>query len=112
GPWWVDFEGFQQVKHFALQHGYSVGYSARIYAAVLYEWSEVNGYVRARVLHPMQAWKGRGRQVESTGKDARDLPRMTPMQSVNEVYQLYLPGIGGRQSITDTALQVLDWKSI
>jgi hypothetical protein len=98
GPWWFEYEPFQQIKHFGLRHGYSLSYSARIHAAILFEWSDVNGVVRAQVQQPLQAWKGRGRQVHSTGADPRDLPRMTPMQSVNEVYQLFIPGLhpGGR----------------
>ena len=106
GAWWMEFESFQQIRHFALRHGYSFSYAARLFAAILYEWSEVNAFVRCRVTKPLKAFKGRGKQVESTGADARDLPRMTPMQSVLEVYQLYLPGVGGPASIADSVLKV------
>jgi hypothetical protein len=118
GPWWFEFEHFQTIKHFSMRHGYSLGYAARLFAAILYEWSEVNAVVRAEVAVPLKTWKGRGKQV-IVGKDRplykpeidpRDVNRtpagltagaeepkiskMTPMQGPNEVYQLYVPGLG------------------
>ena len=118
GPWWFEYEHFQTIKHFGERHGYSLGYSARLFAAILYEWSEVNAYVRAQVVVPLVTWKGKGKQIV-VGKDrplfnpeldARDINRtpagliterhpmrvskMTPMQGPNEVYQLYVPGLG------------------
>ncbi|WP_457418829.1 hypothetical protein [Roseateles sp. P5_E7] len=106
GVWWLEFEYFQKVKHFAAQHGYSFSYAARLFAAILYEWSEVNSYVACQLNAPLHAWKGRGKQVESTGKDSRDLATMTPMQSVLEIYQLCVPGLDGAFSIAPRALQV------
>jgi hypothetical protein len=106
GAWWVEFEYFQQIKHFAARNGYSMSYAARLFAAVLYEWSEVNAYVACSVEEPLKAWKGRGRQVESTGIDQRDTPKMTPMQSVSEIYQLCIPGLAGSFSIASKALRV------
>jgi hypothetical protein len=109
GPWWLEYEAFQQVKQFGLRHGYSIDYSARLHAAVLYEWSEIGGYVRAEVVQPLVAWKGRGKQVAGTGKDARDLPTMTPMQSVNEIYQLFVPGMHRGTRLFGTALKFLEF---
>jgi hypothetical protein len=108
GPWWLEYEAFQQIKHFGMRHGHPLHYSARLHAAILYEWSEVTGYVRAEVLQPLAAWKGRGKQVRSTGRDGRDLPTMTPMQSVNEVYQLFIPGLGHGAPMFHSALKLLE----
>lgn len=118
GPWWFEFEHFQSIKHFALRNGYSLGYAARLFAAILYEWSEVNAVVRAEVTVPLVTWKGKGKQVivgkdrplDKPELDPRDVNRtpsglisaresmrvskMTPMQGPNEVYQLYVPGLG------------------
>jgi|SRR3569833_292532 len=118
GPWWFEFEHFQTIRHFALKHGYSLGYAARLFAAILYEWSEVNALVRAQADVSLLSWKGRGKQVivgqhrplHDPEIDARDrnrtpkglvtehspvlLSKMTPMQGLNEVYQLYIPGLG------------------
>jgi hypothetical protein len=112
GAWWLEFEHFQTVKHFALRNGYTFSYAARLFAAILYEWSEVNAYVRCQVLKPLHVWKGRGKQVSSSGTDARDLPTMTPMQSTLEIYQLCIPGIGGTGSIASVALKVLSADSL
>jgi hypothetical protein len=112
GPWWLEYEHFQSVKHFALRHGYPLGYAARLFAAILYEWSEVNALVRCELLKPLQVWKGRGKQVQSTGRDHRDLPTMTPMQSILEIYQLCIPGIGGPNSIAPQALRVLSFDAV
>ena len=106
GPWWIEFEHFQAIKHFALRNGYSFSYAARLFVAILYEWSEVNAWVSCEITRPLHAWKGRGKRVESTGKDARDLPTMTPLQSVLEIYQIVLPGIGGNGSIASKVLRV------
>jgi hypothetical protein len=106
GPWWLEFEYFQSVKHFGERHGYKLGYAARLFAAILYEWSEVSAFVACRTLSPLYAWKGRGKQVRSSGKDPRDLSTMTPMQSILEIYQLYVPGMGGPGSMSRQALQV------
>ena len=109
GPWWFEYEHYSTIKHFAGRHGYPLSYAARLFAAILYEWSEVNAVVRAELLCPLQVWKGKGKQVEATGKDLRDIGspqlgltdkypsekrKMTPMQSALEVYQLYIPGLG------------------
>jgi hypothetical protein len=109
GPWWFEYEAFQQIKHFGQRHGYSLEYSARLFAAILYEWSEITGYVRAEVLQPLDAWKGRGKQVESRSKDARDLPRMTPMQSLNEVYQVFIPGLHAGTKLFPSALKFIEY---
>jgi len=108
GIWWMEYEHFQAIKHFADRNGYSRSYAARLFAAILYEWSEVNAYVRCQVVEPLHAWKGRGKQVESTGKDSRDLPKMTPMQSNLEIYQLCVPGLDGMFSVAPRALRVIE----
>lgn len=118
GPWWFEFEHFQSIKHFALRHRFSLGYSARLFAAILYEWSEVNAVVRAEATVPLVTWKGKGKQIVVGADrplykpeiDPRDVSRtpsglmsarnpsivskMTPMEGPNEVYQLYVPGLG------------------
>ena len=107
GPWWLEYEHFQTIKHFALRNGYTISYAARLFAAILYEWSEVNAWVACEVTQPLHAWKGRGKQVTSSGADARDSSTMTPMQSLLEIYQLVLPGVGGKSSIAAQVLRVV-----
>ncbi len=111
GPWWFEFEYYQKIRHFSRRHGYPIGYSARMFAAILYEWSAVNAVVRAEVASgPLKVWKGKGKQVAAKGKDERDVivrhrlldghvqttvsREMTPLQSQLEVLQLFIPGLG------------------
>jgi hypothetical protein len=115
GPWWFEFDHFQTIRQFSIRHGYSLGYAARLFAAILYEWSEVNAFVRAEVKAPLFAWKGKGKQItvkEHEKGDSRDqnrtphgfvteaspqnVSKMTPLQGALEVYQLYIPGMGLR----------------
>ncbi len=112
GPWWFEFEAFQQIKHFGLRNNYPLDYSARLHAAILFEWSEVTGVVAAQLLQPLRAWKGRGKQIQTQGRDPRDLPTMTPMQGYHEVYQLFVPGIGAQGSLFPTAMQFLEYISV
>lgn len=106
GAWWLEYEHFQTIKHFALRHGYTLSYAARLFTAILYEWSAVNAVVSCEVIKPLHAWKGKGKQVRSTGKDGRDTATMTPTQSVLAVYQVVLPGVGGKSSIASKVLRV------
>lgn len=111
GSWWFEFEHLQTIKHFALRHGYALSYAARLFAAVLYEWSEVDAYVACSVNKSIPCWKGRGRQIRQEelakpSRDPRDLPTMTPMQGALEVYQLFVPGLAGPQSRAAELLQV------
>jgi hypothetical protein len=111
GAWWFEFEHFQSIKHFALQHGHAFSYAARLFAAILYEWSEVDGYVACRARQRVLCWKGRGRQVrademDQPSRDPRDLPTMTPMQGPLEVYQLFVPGLAGPASLAPQLLEV------
>lgn len=118
GGWWFEFEHFQTIKHFALRHGDSLSYAARLFAAIMYEFSEVDTYVACRAKRKLVCWKGRGAQIrqedlERADKlnerrpDPRDLRTMTPMQGHLEVYQLYIPGLGGPQPLAPEVLEVV-----
>ena len=103
-PWWIEFEQFNNMKHFAERGGYDLSYCARLFLAVLHEYGEVTGYVSALTTLPLKAQRGRGTVQYSAGKDPRDPQRMIPMQSINEVYQLYIPGFFFGSPLLDKAL--------
>jgi hypothetical protein len=115
GPWWLEYEHYRTIVGFADRHGYSIGYAARLMLAIFHEWSELNAVVGARVVEgPLLAWKGRGKQVVTPGRDPRDVatPRglvterrgpdgglpsatkTTPTQGAFQVLQLFIPGLG------------------
>jgi hypothetical protein len=128
GPWWFEYEYYQTMKVFSERHGYSLGYCARIFAAILYEWSEVNAVVRAEVIDgPLKVWKGRGKQVEATQSDPRDVTaphgsitasatqynrKMTPMQGRLEVLQLFIPGLGKPYNKFSSLMKIKDVEQI
>jgi hypothetical protein len=103
GPWWIESDYFDKLSTFAERHGYSLEFCARLFLAVLYEYSEVTGYVSAEVTKPLKAWKGQGKVQYSSGKDPRDSQRTIPMQSINMVYQLYIPGLHPGSPLLDEA---------
>jgi hypothetical protein len=115
GEWWFEYEHYRAITTFAARHDYSVGYVARLFAAILHEWSAVNAVVRARVAHgPLLTWKGPGKVVSAQGTDPRDVAsphglltelrspegqppvsrKMTPSQGPLQVLQLHIPGLG------------------
>jgi hypothetical protein len=119
GPWWFEFEHYKTITTFAQRNGYSVGYTARLFAAILYEWSDVNAVVRARVVKgPLLTWKGPGKRVSASADPKKHDPRdvasphgvlterrgadgqppltrkMTPTQGPLQVLQLFVPGLG------------------
>ena len=93
-PWRFEFQYFMQIEEFAERHDHDLAHCARLFLAVLHEYSEITGYVWAWTTRPLKAYKGRGSVQYSSGKDSRDSSRAIPMQSINEVYQLYIPGLG------------------
>lgn len=112
GPWWLEHGQFITLTHAALVQGMTLSAAALLFAATASEWSEVNGFVRAEVTQPLKCWKGRGKRVERPPKKTRSRVRPTPIPVVQDVYQLYVPGIGGSSSLFPTAFSLLDFTSI
>lgn len=106
GAWWIEHEYIERMKQFAALRGFSFAYTARLFAAIADEWDEVDSLVRCQLKQPLKALKGRGRQLEGSEKDQRNLPTAHPLQGVLEIYQLYLPGVGGGDSRVNSALFV------
>lgn len=111
GPWWWEHGQFITLTHFALAHGMTLSAAALLFAATASEWSEVNGFVRAEVIQSMKCWKGRGKQVVSSGKKG-SRAKLAQTGSGPEVSQLFIPGVGGVSSLFRTALAYLDFTSI
>lgn len=111
-PWWFEFEPFENVRQFAERHGYTLDYCARLFLAVLHEYSAITGFVAAIVVRPLKAWRGPGSVQYSSGRDPRDPPRMIPMQSINETYQLFIPGLGRGSPVLDAAFTNITYHRI
>jgi hypothetical protein len=106
GVWWIEPEYIEKMKQFAALRGFSLAYTARLFAAIADEWGEVDSLVRCQFKQPLKALKGRGRQVQGSENDQRNLSTTHPLQDVLEIYQLYLPGVGGADSFVNSALFV------
>ena len=90
GPWWFEYEHYKTIEAFAERHGYSLGYAARLFAAILYEWSEVNAVVRAEVISgPLFTWKGEGKQVSADKYDRKG--DVIPSKKVPDVRDVAAP---------------------
>jgi hypothetical protein len=137
GPWWFEYDHYRSIVSFAEKHGYSLGYAARLFAAILYEWSEANAVVRARVTRgPLFAWKGIGKQVSASSnpgqRDGRDVAtqhgllterrsagleptlsaKMTPTQGPSQVLQLFIPGLGAPHFKFSAFMSLKEWAQI
>ena len=112
GPWWFEFDYFIHMEKFAERHGYDLSYCARLFLAILHEYSQITGYVSARTTLPLKALKGRGSVQYSSGKNAKDPARMIPMQSINEVYQLYIPGLFPGSPVLDRAFTQITYERL
>lgn len=112
GGWWIEHEYIEKMKQFASLRGFSFAYTARLFSAIVDEWDEVDSLVRCQLKQPLKALKGRGRQLEGREKDQRNLSTTHPLQDVLEIYQLYLPGVGGADSHVNSALFVTGNQSI
>jgi hypothetical protein len=111
GPWWMEADSFKRLVHSSLSHGLLLSGVAGRLAGVRTEWNEVNGYVQAEVIRPLKCWKGKGKQLPDTTK-RRVRTRSTPVPVLQDLYQLYIPGIGGKSSLFSASLRYLIFTSI
>lgn len=112
GPWWIESQYFDKLRTFSERHDYPLDDCARLFLAVLYEYSDITGYVSATVSKPLKAWKGEGKVQTSSGSDPRDPARAIPMQSMNMVYQLYIPGLYKGSPLLDDAFTGIEYHKL
>ncbi|MDH5587887.1 MAG: hypothetical protein OEZ05_14805 [Nitrospirota bacterium] len=86
GGWWISFDTFNTIRHFAERNHLEFSYAARLFLALPYEWTRLDRVVSAQLLAPIDAYAGEG-NVAKTEKD-----KWTPIQHL-KVTQLYIPGL-------------------
>ena len=108
GPWWAEFENFNEVRSFAARsgtvqdHAAQVGgsalaYAAKLHFAIPYEWGDCGWIVKAQLIRRLDAYKGWGDIAfldnDAARQDSRDGgAKYIPLQK-QEIYQLYIPEI-------------------
>jgi hypothetical protein len=115
-PWWFEYEPFQNMRHFAERNGHTLAYCARLFLAIRHQYkAEISGYVTARTTQSLRAWRGPG-SVQYEDKELashpRDPDRMIPMQGINEIYQLCIPGLGRDQPLFGAAFTSPSYESL
>jgi hypothetical protein len=86
GGWWVTFDTFNTIDHYARANELDLAYAARLFLALPFEWTRVDRLVSAYLAAPLDAYAGEGK-VAATAKD-----KWTPVQHT-KVTQLYIPGL-------------------
>ena len=86
GGWWISFDTFNTIRHFAERNQLEFTYAARLFLALPYEWSRLDRIVSAILAAPVDAYAGEGK-VAKTAND-----KWTPVQHL-KVAQLYIPGL-------------------
>ena len=117
GPWWVEFEVLKKVAIFARETGATPRDAVRYFLAVPWRYSKVDRLIRALLVHPLDAYRGEGRAVNTETEPAGAHPRdhdtvYIPPRHVHEIYQLYVPGM--RDLAEQAFVDVTDvdiWKS-
>lgn len=92
GGWWIDFEAFTQIRHFAQANGYTLRDAARLMLALPYAWTRVDRLLRALLVKPLRAWTGAGKPVQGPDGGGDKGTRWIPTQHI-VVRQLYIPGL-------------------
>ena len=86
GGWWISFDDFNSIRHFAERNELEFTYAARLFLALPYEWTRVDRIVSAILTQPVDAYAGEGKVAKT------DKGKWTPVQHL-KVTQLYIPGL-------------------
>lgn len=87
GSWWIDAETLAAIRRHATSLGDDLSEAAKYFLALPYEWGDHRRLVRALLVKPLRAWRGKGLPAP----DAVSGTRFVPPQHV-EVAQLFIPG--------------------
>jgi len=110
GGWWLDYEQLEKVMSGCAATGMNLSQMARHYLAVPWEWSQADIVISAVFQQPMDAYEGRGRPVEITGRYlGRNAVDAGQGYSGNRnVIQLFIPDMRSHWRQTLTMVKVED----
>jgi hypothetical protein len=94
GAWWLRYEDYLKIRRSAETGETSLGYAARRFLALRYEWGgNVDVLVSGIVSPPLDAYAGRGR-VQDRFSPKPPPPGAFEWHPPADVMQLYVPGLG------------------
>lgn len=109
--WWIEYEVLSTIRRFIRESGGSRRDSVRYMLALPWSWTAVDRILRARVVKPLDAYRGLGKPAH--GAHPRDGDTLyIPPQHLRELYQLYIPGL--RELSASVLTDISDesvWKS-
>ena len=92
GGWWIEYEVFSTIRRFIRESGGARRDALRYLLALPWSWTGVDRVLRARVVKPLDAYRGLGKAAQGTHpRDAKTI--YMPPQHLKELYQLYIPGM-------------------
>lgn len=103
GGWWLSFDDFNTIRHYAERNGLEFPYAARLFLALPYEWSRLDRIVSAVLAQPVDAYAGEGKVARTTAD------QWTPLQHLR-VTQLYIPGLVSHSGTNHLYEQI--WESV
>ncbi|WP_419897426.1 hypothetical protein [Roseomonas sp. USHLN139] len=68
GGWWIEYDQLHKIMEGCAATGMNLSQMARHYLAVPWEWSHADVVITAVFQAPIDAYEGRGRPVEITGR--------------------------------------------
>ncbi|WBV44893.1 hypothetical protein [Pseudoroseomonas cervicalis] len=95
GGWWLEYEQLEKVMRGCAPRGLNLGQMARHFLAVPWEWSHIDRVISAVFEQPMDAYEGRGRPVELTGRygGRNSVDAGQGYGGDRNVIQLYIPAM-------------------
>lgn len=100
--WWFRSRDWQKILKAYLSGALNLGTVARIAGAVQWSWSNMDVFVKARVLAEVEAWEGFGRPQY---RDILPNGMAVTLRGFPNVVQLYIPGM---RSGAAGALRIVD----
>ena len=108
GCWWIEYEVLNTIRRFIRESGGARRDSLRYLLALPWSWTAVDRVLRARVVKPLDAYRGLGKPAQGThSRDAHTI--YIPPQHYKELYQLYIPGI---HELSETVLTDISDESV
>ena len=94
GNWWLRFSEYQRMERIADRFRQPVGYIIRQLCFIPEEWSRMDVMVQAKLIAPLDAWKGVGNIVTvDKGDKGGDYCMLPDYFGERPAEQLYIPGL-------------------